>query len=250
LLPRPALAAARALWLWTNPFRYELGILHVAIGEAAKRVAPRSEARILDYGCGGRPYRGHFPESCTYVGADIVDNPAAELVIRDDGTVPAPDSSFDLVVSTQVLEHLPDPAVYLRECHRLLKPAGKLLLTTHGLMFYHPYPQDLWRWTADGLSLIAKRAGLRVVSVDGVMGLIPTSIWLMMFNYQDRLPWGVRHLYVLLCNLTMLATDRLTSRESRLKNANVYVIIAERPELARAEQSPGEQAPSVVGKFT
>jgi SAM-dependent methyltransferase len=186
------------------------------------------DLHVLDYGCGGQPYRTLLPPECEYVGADIAGNSKAQIVINADGTLPIPDASYDLVLSTQVLEHVDDPAVYLAECRRILKPGGYLLLTTHGLMFYHPYPQDLWRWTADGLDLIVRRAGLRVVSREGVVGLIPASLWLVMYEYQAYLPWGLRQLFVLGSNLIMLLSDRLTSDSSRLRNACVYNLVARR----------------------
>ncbi len=55
------------------------------------------------------------------------------------------------MLSTQVLEHVTDPRLYLAECHRVLRPGGPLLLSTHGIMVYHPDPVDYWRWTGAGL---------------------------------------------------------------------------------------------------
>ncbi|HXG29188.1 MAG TPA: class I SAM-dependent methyltransferase [Nevskiales bacterium] len=218
----------RRLLLWFDPFRYVLGTLRQSIAaQLAGMALPRSP-RVLDYGCGGQPYRSLLPDGCEYVGADIAGNERAQIVINADGTLPVAEASYDLVLSTQVLEHVDDPSVYLEECRRILRPGGRLLLTTHGLMFYHPYPQDLWRWTADGLRLAVQRAGLQVVGVEGVVGLIPASVWLVMFEYQACLPWGLRHLFVLSCNLLMLLSDRMTSDGSRLRNACVYNLVAQR----------------------
>ena len=116
--------------------------------------------KVLDYGCGGMPYKSLFNGS--YTGADSIENSSADMHLNEDGTVPAEDNSFDFILSTQVLEHVDSPALYLSECRRLLADNGTLLITTHGSYQDHPCPKDLWRWTTDGLLLDIERAGFVV----------------------------------------------------------------------------------------
>jgi SAM-dependent methyltransferase len=107
--------------------------------------------RVLDVGCGPKPYYPFFAERASeYVGVDVVDNPAAELrgAVED---LPVEDASFDLVLCTQVLEHCDDPAQAVRELRRVTAPGGRVLASTHGTQVYHPSPQDYWRWTHAGL---------------------------------------------------------------------------------------------------
>ena len=117
--------------------------------------------RVLDYGCAEVPYRGFFAADVDYVAADLPGNPHATLVLDEDGTIPLPDDSFDAVMSTQVLEHVTDPAGYLAECFRVLRPGGRLLLSTHGIFIYHPDPVDLWRWTSGGMRTSSSRPASR-----------------------------------------------------------------------------------------
>jgi SAM-dependent methyltransferase len=112
--------------------------------------AAGSGYRVLDVGCGIKPYFPFFePYASEYVGVDI-DNPAAEL----EGAVealPVADASFDLVLCNQVLEHADDPTQAVRELRRVVAPGGRVLASTHGVQVYHPAPDDLWRWTHAGL---------------------------------------------------------------------------------------------------
>lgn len=106
--------------------------------------------RVLDVGCGQKPYYPFFHGAREYVGVDMVATPYADVVSAIE-RLPLPDASFDVVLCIQVLEHVDDPAQALRELHRVTKPGGRLLLSTHGTQVYHPSPNDNWRWTKDGL---------------------------------------------------------------------------------------------------
>ncbi len=107
--------------------------------------------RVLDVGCGPKPYYPFFAERASeYVGVDVVENPVAELRGSVE-SLPVEDGSFDLVLCTQVLEHCDDPAQAVRELRRVTAPGGRVLASTHGVQWYHPSPVDYWRWTHEGL---------------------------------------------------------------------------------------------------
>jgi SAM-dependent methyltransferase len=106
--------------------------------------------RVLDAGCGDKPYYPFFSERASeYVGVDA-SHPAADLHAPLE-RLPVEDASFDIVLCTQVIEHADDPAQVVRELHRVVKPGGRVLASTHGVQLYHPDPVDLWRWTHEGL---------------------------------------------------------------------------------------------------
>jgi SAM-dependent methyltransferase len=116
--------------------------------EAARRKHPY---RVLDVGCGVKPYYPFFePYASDYVGVDVVENPAADLQGAVE-SLPVADASFDVVLCIQVLEHADDPARAVRELRRVVAPGGAVLASTHGVQVYHPAPVDLWRWTHAGL---------------------------------------------------------------------------------------------------
>lgn len=127
-------------------------------------VAGAATGRVLDYGCGASPYRELFP-GVEYRRADFLETGDLDYTIDAMGRVPAPDGGFDLVLSTQVAEHLPDASVHWQEAHRLLRPGGRFILSTHGTFPDHGCPYDFRRWTADGLKRDIEKAGFRVDSV-------------------------------------------------------------------------------------
>lgn len=125
----------------------------------------RTFETVLDYGCGGSPYRRLFRGVRRYLRADYVESPDIDFRIDDSGILPLPANSCDCVLSTQVLEHVLAPQVYLAEGLRVLRPGGTLILTTNGIWEDHGCPYDFWRWTADGLRREVAQAGFDVEQV-------------------------------------------------------------------------------------
>jgi len=121
------------------------------------------------------------------------------------GRTVAPEDSFDIVISSQVLEHVESPADYLAEAHRLLRTGGTLLLSTHGTFQDHPCPGDYWRWTGMGLRKVLSEAGFEVVKLlylttgpRAALGFLELNMphlplargWLMrMLSYLPRRIW-------------------------------------------------------------
>jgi len=170
-----------------------------------------------------------FGPAVEYVGADLPGNPDSTIVLNPDTTVPAAESSFDAVVSTQVLEHVDDPALYLSECFRVLKPGGRLLLSTHGVFIYHPDPVDYWRWTCAGLQRQVEAAGFEVVRFEGVFGLVATGLQTVQDGTYYHLHRWIRPAYALVTQALIALADRLQSDESRRLNASVFVLVAAKP---------------------
>jgi len=144
---------------------------------------------VFDYGCGGAPYETLFEQASRYVRADILPGPRVQVVLNPDGSTAEADASHDCVLSSQVLEHVPNTEAYLRECLRILKPGGELLVTTHGLFEEHACPHDYYRWTGIGLQRAVAQAGFEIVSCHkltaGQRGAIQ---WLHLLVETLRLP--------------------------------------------------------------
>ena len=84
--------------------------------------------------------------------------------------LPFADDSFDVVVSQEVFEHLPDPWGALREVRRTLKPGGRLYLQVPFVIGYHAGPADYWRFTHQGLERLLEGAGFQIDRLETAVG--------------------------------------------------------------------------------
>jgi ubiquinone/menaquinone biosynthesis C-methylase UbiE len=118
-------------------------------------------SKILDAGAGECQFR-RFCSHLNYVSQDFGqytgegevglqtgtwDNTKLDIV-SDITDIPVPDGSFDAVMCTEVLEHVPDPVAALKELNRVLRPGGYLLITAPFVSLTHFAPYHF----ATGLS--------------------------------------------------------------------------------------------------
>ncbi len=174
-----------------------------------QRLAKTAQGRVLDYGCGGAPYRSLFAHCQEYVAADVTPGPQVDVLLGADGLTSEPVESYDTVLSTQVLEHVGDPDRYLRECRRLLKPGGQLILSTHGMIEEHACPDDYYRWTSRGLETLVSNHGFTIVESVRFTAEIRAIVQLLHqfvehVRCPDRVLWryslaAVRRLYHAVC---------------------------------------------------
>jgi SAM-dependent methyltransferase len=211
------------------PFSYVARQLEATVGALVNRAQLAPGARVLDYGCADQPYRSLLPAGVSYVGADLLGNPVADIELLSDGTVPIPDASVDMVLSSQVLEHVADPTLYLHECLRVTRPGGSLVLTTHGIMYDHADPHDYWRWTGEGLRKVVTDSGFAVVELTGILGLAAAALQLFQDGTGGRLPRSLRRPYVFVMQSLISLMDRLYSDQTRASSPLVLAILAVKP---------------------
>jgi SAM-dependent methyltransferase len=148
--------------LFINPFYFA----RQGLFSAVKLLAPEIHGRVLDVGCGTRPYEGLI-SAREYVGLEL-DTPENRRtnkadVYYDGHKLPFEDSSFDAVICNQVLEHVFEPDAFLREIARVLKAGGRLLLTVPFVWDEHEQPRDFGRYSSFGLAALLGRNGFRVL---------------------------------------------------------------------------------------
>lgn len=111
--------------------------------------AHRSDKKTLDIGSGHGPYRKYFPNR---VSVDIEPGPGVDVVADAHDLSHFSDGLFDVVLATEVLEHLHTPQRAIDEMHRVLTPGGSVILTTRFIFPLHNIPGDYWRFTRYGLA--------------------------------------------------------------------------------------------------
>ncbi len=133
------------------------------------------KGNLLDAGCG----RGDFAHAFRWVnlrvegldGEVISEN---NLVVCktdfDTDSFPYPDNHFDTVFSKSVIEHLENPEHYLKECLRVLKPGGRLILLTPDWFsqkdIFYDDPTHRHPYTVEGISNIMKMVGFANIEAE------------------------------------------------------------------------------------
>lgn len=127
--------------------------------------APAGGGDALDVGSLRSPYMALLEaRGYTVRTLDLTTEHGADIAGTADATG-RPDASCDLVLCTQVLEHVRAPWLAMREFARIMKPGGQVLITVPHVWFYHPHPGDYWRVTQEGIIALCQDAGFRVRQV-------------------------------------------------------------------------------------
>ncbi len=174
---------------------------------AAEQIAAGS--RVLDAGAGQGLYKEYF-QHARYVGVDFGcgedqwDYSGLDIIGRLEN-LPFKDSVFDAILCTQVLEHVPEPEMVLRELNRVTQPGGKLYLTAPQGFGEHQAPYDYFRFTRYGLRHILEKSGWTVISIEPRGGffryIAVMTMWIYIYFFPKSRP---KWLKLLLAPLQLL----------------------------------------------
>jgi SAM-dependent methyltransferase len=150
--------------LFLNPFYFARKALY----QSVKNNSSQINGKILDVGCGKKPYKNIFTYT-EYIGLDIDneghDHSNEDIDIFYDGVnFPFMQNTFDCLLVNQVLEHVFNPNDFLLECNRVLKKDGLMLITVPFLWDEHEQPFDFGRYSSFGIKSILEKANFEIVN--------------------------------------------------------------------------------------
>ncbi len=144
------------------------------------------KGHLIDIGCGTKPYQDLLaPYITKHIGVDHESTLHNQSNIDLSGTaykIPVEDASFDSAICTAVLEHLEEPELALRECHRVLKSGGTAIYSVPFIWHLHEEPRDFYRYSKYGLKYLFEKSGFEVVELKALSGFWVTFGQLFVYN--------------------------------------------------------------------
>lgn len=105
----------------------------------------------------------HFDLFVTYVNLNTKFCPDTQA---DAVALPHPNSSFEVAICCELLEHVPDPRAVIKETYRILRPSGRVLITVPFLYPIHGDPYDYGRYTDHYWHSVLEEVGFQDISIE------------------------------------------------------------------------------------
>lgn len=182
---------------------------------------------LLDVGGMGKPYARLFQDrvTCHFV-LDVA--PAASVdLVGDARSMPLATGSVNVVLCTQVLEHIPEPVRVLDEIRRVLRPGGTLILSVPGIYPQHGAPGDYWRYMPQGLAwLLRDFQSVNIRSECGTVGSFFLTFNMFLYTFSGPVPWLRKLVQWVVCPLSNLVGLAASSVYRGDQFASNYFVVA------------------------
>lgn len=221
-----------ALQLKTDPRYWSLSAINYHYHKDILQITRQNKfGNLLDAGAGGLNGKVLFSDLCdSYTSLDIIDRTDNIDIIGDvQNMEDIKENSFDTVYSSQVLEHVPYPALAIKEFKRVLNKSGLCIISVPHLSHYHEIPYDFFRFTEFGISKLLEDAGFSIMLVKKQGGIVsfithPLSVILITLCWQiPILKWVGFYLNKFILVLPSYYIDKI-SPASKVYPCNLLVI--------------------------
>jgi SAM-dependent methyltransferase len=202
-----------------------------------ERIKKYARGRLLDIGCGEKPYDGVIAQCCVeHVGLDYEGtlHQGYVEIVGSALDLPVDDCSYDSILCTDVLEHLEEPSDAIAQAFRALRPGGIAIYTVPLYWHLHEEPHDFFRYTCFGLEYLFRKNGFEIVEIVPLGGLWVSFSQEMVYALQ-RLRWGGKWspfwwMVWLIGHFLQGGGYLLNSLGSSERFATEYLLVARRPE--------------------
>jgi len=219
------------LGIWINPvFIVRRGLID-GVRELSSFC---QEGKLLDVGCGNKPYEDLFKVD-EYIGIDIEvsghDHSSSKVDKFYDGkTIPFADEYFDNVFASEVFEHIFNIDELLREINRVLKHGGRLCFTCPFVWDEHEQPYDFARYTSFAVEHLLTTNGFKLVKlrkstscIETIMQMLSVYIYLHVLPKNGYIKLIMTPLLVAPINILGKALSKILPKNENLYHNNIVV---------------------------
>lgn len=123
------------------------------------------KGNMLDFGGGSKPYKEFFSKTKNYFAIEVLSNkPNLNSDVYYNGlNLPFKNNFFNSILCSEVFEHVENLDFVLSELYRVLKPGGKIIITSPFICMEHEMPNDYRRFTINGLVNFLKQKKFKII---------------------------------------------------------------------------------------
>ena len=138
--------------------------------------------------------------------ADVENRSGSTDILLTSEILPFENAEFDTILLTEVIEHIPDPFLAVKEVSRILKPGGILLLTWPFNYPMHEMPNDHFRYTEFQMERMLKNNSIKITKIIrrgnwlAILHSLGLQLGVNFTEYVRRIPF-IGKLFKPLCNI-------------------------------------------------
>ena len=195
--------------------------------------------RLMDLGCGEVPLYGvyrHLVQEVVCIDWPNSRHSQSHVDLEADigNNIPCEDECVDTVLITDVLEHIAEPLITMRETARVLRPEGKVIIGVPFYYWIHEEPHDYYRYTEFALRRLCQSSGLDVVYLDAYGGVpeVLSDLTAKTIAYLPRpIRVVLRAIHPAVAFLSKVSFARSLSERTKCSFPLGYVLIAQKRSL-------------------